>query len=127
MRCCRNFVRLGRWDQYVQVACWILTTTPDPSLPAAMSLYQILFGRSPRTRWTASCGNRMEEWSVAAWTVSWRRTVEGVTEGRKVLDTLAMRKEASRRRHNEDIGRVSAAAGAQEGQLVVTKEASANV
>ena len=38
-----------RWDEYVALACWIKRTMPDPSLPSAMTPFQLLFGRSPRT------------------------------------------------------------------------------
>ena len=38
-----------RWDKYVGPACWIKRTMPDSSLPSAMTPFQLLFGRSPRT------------------------------------------------------------------------------
>ena len=38
-----------RWDEYVAAECWIKCTVLDPSLPSAMTPFQLLFGRSPRT------------------------------------------------------------------------------
>ena len=38
-----------RWDEYVTAAFWIKRTMPNPSLPSAMTPFQLLFGRSPRT------------------------------------------------------------------------------
>ena len=38
-----------RWDEYVDPACWIKRTLPDPSTPFNMSPFEILFGRTPRT------------------------------------------------------------------------------
>ena len=38
-----------RWDEYVAPACRIERATSDPSLPSAMTPFQLLFDRSPRT------------------------------------------------------------------------------
>lgn len=38
--------RLTRWDEYVALTCWINCTMTDPSLPSAMTPFQLLFGRS---------------------------------------------------------------------------------
>ena len=38
-----------RMDDYVAPVYWIKRTTPDPSLPSAMTPFPLLIGRSPRT------------------------------------------------------------------------------
>ena len=36
-------------DEYVAPACWIKRTTPGPSRPSAMTPFELMIGRSPRT------------------------------------------------------------------------------
>ena len=69
-----------RWDHCVFPACWIQWVTPDPSLPANMMPFRILFGRDARTQidtWTLNIdGTSSEECLTVLWRTntkpSWR-------------------------------------------------------
>ena len=89
-----------RWDEYVALACWIKRTMPDPSLPSAMTPFQLLSGRSPRTsldmlvpqmddiETTGSLENFIEE----------RR--HDLREVREALERMHEHREKARQRHN---------------------------
>ena len=44
---CRSWP--DRWDEDVSPAIWIKRTLPDVSLPSNMTLFELMFGRKPRT------------------------------------------------------------------------------
>ena len=116
-----------RWSEYVQAACWIKRTLPDPSLPKAMSPFQLLFGRSPRTPLETVTPLADGDDGVMGLDsfVEQRRRV--FREIRDVLEKRHAAKAAARAKGNAAISRPSAGGTVNEGSLVMVREADSTL
>ena len=116
-----------RWDEYVALACWIKRTMPDPSLPSAMTPFQLLFGRSPRT----SLDMLVPQMDDTEATGSLENFIEGrrhnLREVREELERMRDGREKARQHHNAAIQRPSAGTRVAKGDLVLARESDSSI
>lgn len=100
-----------RSDGYASPGCWVEHTLSDPSLPADMSPFALLFGRKPRTTTDALVGRHRQI----------RREIWQALEKRH-RDRVESRQAA-----NVRILRLSAGTATKSGDLLLVKEADSSV
>ena len=111
-----------RWNEYVAAACWIKRTTPDPALPSAMTPFQLLFGRSPRTTLDMLIPQMNDTEAIGGlsnFIENCRRNMrDAAVAPREIHDYM----EASRQRPNARISRSSPSVNVSGGDLVLARE-----
>ena len=116
-----------RWDEYVALACWIKRTLPDPSLPSAMTPFQLLFGRSPRT----SLDMLVPQMDDTEATEGLENFIEGrrhnLREVREALERMREAREKARQYHNAAIQRPSMGTRVAKGDLVLARESDSSL
>lgn len=113
---------LERWDEYAELACWMKRTMPDPSLPKIMSLFQILFGRSPCTPVDALVLQVDDGEEVLGLENSVERQRQRAQQVQAALVKRHADQEAARQSANVAMSRASKGAEAEVGDLVMVKE-----
>ena len=105
------------------MACWVKRTTPDTTLPSAISPFEVLFGRKPRTQLDALTPQVNGE-------ASGQGLVEFVEERkrrlREVYELLRRRnevKEADRVKHDTKMKKRSVGVEAKVGTQLLVREA----
>ena len=116
-----------RWDEYVALVCWIKRTMPDPPLPSAMTPFQLLFVRSPRT----SLDMLVPQMDDTEATGGLENFIEGrrhnLREVREALGRMREGREEARQLHNAVIQRPSAGTRAARGDLVLARESDSSL
>ena len=111
-----------RWKEYVALACLIKRIIPDPSLPSAVTPFQLLFGRSPRTTLDVLVPQMDGPETTGGLTNvidNRRHNIREVAEAPKKIQES---REKTRQRRNAKIRRPSSGARSVEGDLVLARE-----
>ena len=116
-----------RWDEYVAAACWIKRTMPDPALPSAMTPFQLLFGRSPRTTLDMLIPQVDDTEATGGLSNSIENRRHNMREVAEALKKIHEDKEASRQRRNAKISRSSPSVNVAEGDLVLARESDSSL
>ena len=100
---------------------------PDPSLPSAMTPFQLLFGRSPRT----TLDMLVPQMDDTEATGGLENFIEGrrhnLREIREALESMREEREKARQHHNAAIQQPSAGTRAARGDLVLAQESDSSL
>ena len=107
-----------RWAEYVAAACWIKRSMPDPSLPSAMTSFQLLFGRSLRTTLDMLVPKMDDTEATGGLSNFIENRTHNMREVAEALKKLHEDKEVARQRRNAGISRPYAGVNVAEGNLV---------
>ena len=113
----------GRWDEYVEAACWIQRTTPDPRLPSGGTPFRILFGRDARTNLDALTPVLDDDSFRSGLDNFVAERQQTFRELRGILERRQEEKNRRRARHNAAIKRGSSGQQTRVGDRVLIKEA----
>ena len=109
-------------DEYVALASGIKRTMPDPSLPSAMTPFQLLFDRSPRTS-PEMLVPQMDDTKTTGDLENFiEKRCHNLRKVREALERVCEHREKARQRHNASIGRHSAGTRVAVSTLVFARE-----
>ena len=96
-----------RWNEYVAAARWIKGTMPDPALPSAMTPFQLLFDRSPRTTLDMLIPQMDDTEATGGLSSFIKNSRHNMRKVAEALRKIHKDKEAPRQRRNARISRSS--------------------